>query len=95
MSICISPLDKRGTPETKTAKFKSRAFTMQVTIPPLKNLTDGATMEDRHKMHKEYIDDLMRANPGRFNEDGTLKTTWQALKDLFKRGPNMDKFINL
>lgn len=56
----------------------------KLNIPPLKRVPDGATQTYRAKMYDDYKADLMRMNPGAFNHDGSVKTAWQKIKELFE-----------
>ena len=60
---------------------------MQVRIPPLKPIPEGATEQDRRNLFNEHVAELRRLNPGRFNPDGSVITLWQALKGLFTSAP--------
>lgn len=52
-------------------------------IPDMKKIPDGATRGDRDRMHDEYCAELRRLNPSHFNSDGSFKSVWQWLIDLF------------
>jgi len=49
-------------------------------IPPV---PENATKEDRQRMFDEYKTKMIKMNPGRFNADGSIKSFWQWLKEIF------------
>lgn len=57
----------------------------KLNIPSLKRVPEGATKETRIQMFEDYKSELMRMNPGRFNNDGSIRTIWQAIKELVAR----------
>jgi len=50
----------------------------------MKPIPEGATLEDRERLFKEYRIELARLNPHMYNPDGSMKTTLQWLKGMFK-----------
>lgn len=55
---------------------------MQVYLPPMKRVPEGATQADRDRMYDEYEAEVKRMNPGFFNSDGSLKTLRQRVLEL-------------
>jgi len=54
-----------------------------VIIPPMKKLLDDTTQAQRKELYKEYYRELLTLNPHLFNIDGSHKSIWQWLRDLF------------
>jgi hypothetical protein len=54
-----------------------------ITIPKLKPIPDGATRDDRERLHKDYVAELVRLNPGHLHADGTLKIVLKRIVNLF------------
>lgn len=50
-----------------------------VVTPRLKPIPEGATKDDRERMHKNYIAELARLNPGHFHANGTRKSVFWRL----------------
>ena len=57
---------------------------MTIILQPMKPIAANATLEDRRRAFKEYKRELMQLNPRSFNADGSVKTTWQYIKGLFR-----------
>lgn len=53
-------------------------------IPKMKQIPEGATLEERGIMFEEYREELIRLNPQAFNRDGSVKSIWGSIKDFFK-----------
>lgn len=51
-------------------------------IPPMKEVPEGATQEQRDAMYQEYRAELQLRNPRHFNPDGSLKTDWWLIAAL-------------
>jgi len=54
----------------------------RIYLPPLELIPEGATTAERQKMFDEYKAKMIKMNPGRFNDDGTLKTAWELFMGL-------------
>ena len=52
-------------------------------LPKVKEVPEGATIEERKRMFEEYKQELIKYNPNSFNADGSVKTFWQVLKSTF------------
>jgi hypothetical protein len=50
---------------------------MRAYLPPMKPIPEGATKEDRARMHEDYKKEFRRLNPGHYNKDGNVKKWWQ------------------
>lgn len=53
-----------------------------ITTPKLKPIPEGATKDVRDKMHKDYVAELIRLNPGHFHADGRRKDVFARIKGL-------------
>lgn len=53
-------------------------------IPPMIPVPEGASDSERLAMFEEYKSELIRINPGIYNEDGSVKTILQRMRAHFK-----------
>jgi hypothetical protein len=65
--------------------MNKRNFTPSIKIPPMEPVPEDASKEERQAMYDEYCASVQRLNPRHFNANGTQKSTWDMIKDIFKK----------
>lgn len=69
-----------------------RGSVKRVYLPLMKPISPRATEEDRKRLCAEYKAELIRSNRHMYNANGSLKTTWQWIKTMFRKNKVKERF---